>query len=84
LPPAVLHGTKEAVSATAASPAPIAARTAEAGRHNFVEAVEQYERSLILAALNECNWNKTQAARHLLISRRVLMYKMNHLGIEKI
>jgi len=84
LPPAVLHGTKEAASATAPSPAPIAARAAEAGRHNFVEAVEQYERSLILAALNECNWNKTQAARHLLISRRVLMYKMNHLGIEKI
>lgn len=82
LPPAVLGGIKavasESKQAMVSPPIP-----SEEGSRNFIEAVEQYERSLILAALSKCNWNKTQAARHLMISRRVLMYKMNNLGIDR-
>ncbi len=82
LPPAVMSGSRAVASslkqATSAAPVP-----SETGSQNFIEAVEQYERALILAALNKCNWNKTQAARNLMVSRRVLMYKMNNLGIDR-
>lgn len=82
LPPTVL-GRASLVPGTprpSSAPPPV---PSEAGAQNFIEAVEQYERSLILAALNKCSWNKTQAARHLMISRRVLMYKMTNLGIDR-
>jgi DNA-binding NtrC family response regulator len=74
LPPAVLRGT--------APPPPAAAPTSDAIKtENLVEAVEQFERAMILAALEKCNWNKTRAATALGITRRILSYKMQNLGI---
>jgi DNA-binding NtrC family response regulator len=51
--------------------------------HNLVEAVEAFERSMILDALEKCDWNKTQAARQLGVTRRILSYKVTTLGIDK-
>jgi DNA-binding NtrC family response regulator len=39
------------------------------------------EREVILAALEACRWNKTQAAERLGISRRGLLYKVKEYGI---
>jgi DNA-binding NtrC family response regulator len=76
LPPAIVRGKP-----MDANPPPIAA-AASLGR-NLVEAVEAFERSLILDALEKCDWNKTQAARHLGVTRRILSYKITTLGIDK-
>jgi DNA-binding NtrC family response regulator len=74
LPPAVLHST--------AAPPPTAAPTSDTSTtDNLVEAVEQFERAMICAALEKCNWNKTRAATALGITRRILSYKMQNLGI---
>jgi two-component system NtrC family response regulator len=45
--------------------------------------LEAVERELILQALRKFNWNQTQAARHLDISRKTLMYRIAKYGIEK-
>lgn len=75
LPPAVLHGTRSE---------PQQAQTAaKVTGQNLVEAVEEFERSMILDALAKCDWNKTQAARHLGVTRRILSYKMNNLGLDR-
>ena len=50
---------------------------------NMIDAVEQFERAMILAALERSYWNKTQAATVLGVTRRILAYKMQNLGIEK-
>lgn len=47
------------------------------------EVARQQERSAILAALNEKNWNRKQAARMLKIDYKALLYKMNKLSIRK-
>ncbi|HEX9145494.1 MAG TPA: sigma-54 dependent transcriptional regulator [Candidatus Binatia bacterium] len=74
LPPAVLHST--------VAPPPTAAPTSDTSTtDNLVEAVEQFERAMICAALEKCNWNKTRAATALGITRRILSYKMQNLGI---
>lgn len=75
LPPAVLQGKP-----LDSQPAPSAAASAN---RNLVEAVESFERSMILDALEKCDWNKTQAARHLGVTRRILSYKITTLGIDK-
>lgn len=41
------------------------------------------ERDAILAALELCRWNKTQAAQRLDISRRGLLYKLKQYRIDK-
>jgi DNA-binding NtrC family response regulator len=41
------------------------------------------ERQLIVKALRESNWNQTQAARQLAISRKTLLYRMGKHGISK-
>jgi DNA-binding NtrC family response regulator len=41
------------------------------------------ERNLILDALRRFEWNQSQAARHLAISRKALMYRIAKYGIEK-
>jgi DNA-binding NtrC family response regulator len=65
-----------------------AARPTEAGMkpvsQNLVEAVEAFERMMILDALEKCDWNKTAAARLLGVTRRILSYKMTNLGIDRI
>ncbi len=75
LPPAVLQGKP-----ARAEPAQMAA--ASTGR-NLVEAVEAFERSMILDALEKSDWNKTQAARLLGVTRRILSYKVTTLGIDQ-
>ena len=50
---------------------------------NLVEKTEQYERSIIMAELAKYEWNKTRAASTLGITRRILSYKMQNLGIDK-
>jgi DNA-binding NtrC family response regulator len=75
LPPAVLHGTR--------SDPQQAQTAAKVTGQNLVEAVEEFERSMILDALAKCDWNKSQAARHLGVTRRILSYKMNNLGLDR-
>lgn len=45
--------------------------------------LEGVERELILRALEKFNWNQTQAARYLDISRRTLIYRMDKHGLRK-
>lgn len=44
--------------------------------------LSQVERATILATLQECNQNKTQAAKMLGISRRALIYKLHEIESE--
>lgn len=45
--------------------------------------LESIERDLILRALRKFDWNQTQAARYLDISRRTLIYRMEKHGIRR-
>lgn len=45
-------------------------------RLNLRDCVENFERALIVKALKECNWKKTEAAKRLGISRKALWEKM--------
>jgi DNA-binding NtrC family response regulator len=74
LPPAVLRRPPAA---------PPALESGNDGGRNLVEKTEQFERSLILAELAKCEWNKTKAALALGVTRRILAYKMQTLGIDK-
>lgn len=68
---------------------PTAAKSLDA-KHSQValppEGLEEYllaqERQLIISALNQCNWNKTQAAKLLNTSFRSLRYRMKKLEID--
>jgi DNA-binding NtrC family response regulator len=50
---------------------------------NLIEAVQTMERSIIIDTLQEYDWNKTRAARGLGITRRMLIYKMANLVIDR-
>ncbi|MEW6325646.1 MAG: helix-turn-helix domain-containing protein, partial [Nitrospirota bacterium] len=52
-----------------------------AGRQSFEFAVMEFERELIVDALKRANFVQTHAAQLLGISRRILKYKMDSLGI---
>ncbi|MBR33179.1 MAG: sigma-54-dependent Fis family transcriptional regulator [Spirochaetaceae bacterium] len=52
------------------------------GSAGFEEQIAIYSRRMIEAALHQCNGNKSEAARHLKISRGKLQYQMRHLGME--
>ncbi len=45
--------------------------------------LESVERELILKALEKFNWNQTQAAEYLDISRRTLIYRMEKHGLRR-
>jgi transcriptional regulator with GAF, ATPase, and Fis domain len=45
--------------------------------------LEGVERELILRALEKFNWNQTQAARFLDISRRTLIYRVEKHGLKR-
>ncbi|HOK46085.1 MAG TPA: sigma 54-interacting transcriptional regulator, partial [Bryobacteraceae bacterium] len=45
--------------------------------------LENVERELILRALEKFNWNQTQAAEYLDISRRTLIYRMEKHGLRR-
>ena len=47
-----------------------------------VVALKAVERDLILQVLTRCNWNQSQAARDLDISRKTLLYRMRKYGIS--
>lgn len=51
------------------------------GNIPFEEAEKAFERDIILKALQKCNYIQTKAAEMLGISRRILKYKMDKLGI---
>jgi DNA-binding NtrC family response regulator len=44
--------------------------------------LEAVERELLVRALERCNWNQSQAARYLDISRRTLIYRMEKHGLR--
>lgn len=52
------------------------------GKVSFLKATEEFEKEVILDALKKTNNVQTQAAALLGISRRILKYKMDKLGIE--
>jgi DNA-binding NtrC family response regulator len=72
LPPALFR------TAAAAPPT-----TESIGSKNLIEALEDFERTMILAALKKHDWNKSRAAVALGVTRRILSYKMQNLGLEK-
>lgn len=45
--------------------------------------LEAVERTLILKALEKCNWNQSQAARYLDLSRKTLIYRMEKFRLRK-
>lgn len=52
------------------------------GKLSFEEAEEAFERNIILKALEKSNYVQSRAADLLGISRRILKYKMDRLGIK--
>ena len=52
------------------------------GAMGFEQAEEAFEREIIVRALRQTNYVQTKAAELLGISRRILKYKMDKLGIE--
>jgi two-component system NtrC family response regulator len=45
--------------------------------------LEAVEKELILRALQKFDWNQTQAARYLDLSRRTLIYRMEKYNIRR-
>jgi len=73
-----------AVIRTEAAPAPAESVEAPKGAPQpELLGLEAAEREMILNALRKANWNQSQAARLLEISRKTLLYRMNKYGIEK-
>lgn len=60
-----------------------AAETAEIPLETQGLSLEAMERGMIVQALRKFDWNQTQAARHLEISRKTLMYRIAKYGIER-
>ena len=52
------------------------------GKVSFLNAEEEFERGIILDALRKTNFIQSRAAEMLGISRRILKYKMDKLGID--
>jgi DNA-binding NtrC family response regulator len=53
------------------------------GQVSFLQAEEEFEREVILDALRKTNYIQSHAAEILGISRRILKYKMDKLGINQ-
>ena len=49
---------------------------------NLETAVSEFERNLIIQALEKCNGIQTRTAQHLGTTRRILRYRMDKLGIK--
>lgn len=49
---------------------------------NLEETVGNFERNLIIQALEKCNWVQTRAAKRLGTTRRILRYRMDKLDIN--
>jgi DNA-binding NtrC family response regulator len=53
-----------------------------AGRMSFEDAVANFERSLLLEALEETDWNQTRAAERLGTTRRALKLRIDRLALK--
>jgi DNA-binding NtrC family response regulator len=53
-----------------------------AGELAFEQATADFERELLLEALENAGWNQTRAAEHLRLTRRALKLRMDRLGLE--
>jgi DNA-binding NtrC family response regulator len=54
-----------------------------AGRLSFEDAVANFERTLLLEALEETDWNQTRAAERLGTTRRALKLRMDRLALKQ-
>jgi DNA-binding NtrC family response regulator len=52
------------------------------GRMGFEEAVADFERTLLLEALEDSSWNQTRAAERLGTTRRALKLRIDRLGLK--
>ena len=52
------------------------------GRKSLGDAVDEFERDIIVEALQQTEFNQTRAAEMLGTTRRILKYRMDKLGIE--
>jgi len=52
------------------------------GELGFEQATDDFERELLLEALENAGWNQTRAAEHLRMTRRALKLRMDRLGLE--
>jgi two-component system response regulator HydG len=52
------------------------------GRLGFEAATGEFERALLLEALEIAGWNQTQAAERLQITRRTLKLRMDRCGLK--
>jgi transcriptional regulator with GAF, ATPase, and Fis domain len=53
------------------------------GKVSFLKAEEEFEKEIILDALKRSNYIQSHAAEILGVSRRILKYKMDKLGISQ-
>jgi DNA-binding NtrC family response regulator len=53
------------------------------GKVSFLKAEEEFERGIILDALKKANYIQSHAAEMLGVTRRILKYKMDKLGINR-
>jgi DNA-binding NtrC family response regulator len=51
------------------------------GRKSLGDAVDEFEREIIIEALGQTDFNQTRAAEMLGTTRRILKYRMDKLGI---
>jgi len=51
------------------------------GRKSLGDAVDEFERDIIVEALGQTDFNQTRAAELLGTTRRILKYRMDKLGI---
>ena len=72
LPPAIVR----------ASAAETLRESVRSGRLGFEEAIGDFERNLIVEALERADWNQTRAAEQLRITRRALKLKMDRYAIR--
>ena len=52
------------------------------GRRSLGDAVDEFEREIIVEALGQTDFNQTRAAELLGTTRRILKYRMDKLGIQ--
>jgi DNA-binding NtrC family response regulator len=64
-------------------PREIAADSSPAAQDAAPSTLEGYEKAMIIRSLEENDWNQTQAAKALSITRDNLRYRLRKYGIER-
>lgn len=77
-----LHDLPEYISSNSAANTAVSVASVFNSGTGFNEAVDQYQRSLILHALNETRWVKARAAEMLKMNRTTLVEKIKKMNIE--